>query len=300
MLDEILAGMRQTPKRLPSKYLYDDLGAALFEQITLLPEYYPTRTERTIMRANADAISRWIGDRLRIVEFGSGSGEKIRDLMRTLPKGVDYIPIDISALQLEEFAEELRHEMPHVSVAPIVADYTRPLDLPAIAPAIVFFPGSTIGNFEPDEALVFLENARAVAGRGGGLLIGVDTRKDKEILERAYNDAQGVTAAFNLNLLTHINRECSADFDLRRFKHRALYNEVHGRIEMHLISLADQTVTISDERFLVLRGEYVVTEYSYKYTIPQFRKLAQRARLRPADIWTDSSNSFSVHALDAD
>lgn len=307
VLTEVVAGLRRKPKQLPCKLFYDDAGAALFERICTLDEYYPTRTEIGILRAFGDEMAAWIGGRARIVEYGSGSGEKTRLLLRRLRSVAEYVPIDISGRQLEAFAEALRRELPGVAVHPVHADYTRPLVLPPnrdAARSVVFFPGSTIGNFHPAEALEFLRNAASLCGAGGGLLIGVDLRKDRGMLERAYNDAAGVTAAFNLNALTHINHICDADFDENGFEHRAIYNEVHGRIEMHLVSRARQRVRLNKtaprpDEVTFERGEVIVTEYSYKYTIEQFRELARCAGFEPAALWQDAGGLFSVHALNA-
>jgi dimethylhistidine N-methyltransferase len=252
-------------------------------------------------------LAAWIGRAARIVEFGSGSGEKTRVLLARADDVVEYVPIDISQSQLLTFARDLGRSLPWLQVRPVCADYTRELALPAparpCARTVVFFPGSTIGNFEPLEARAFLRNAAAICGPGGGLLIGVDLRKDRTILERAYNDAQGITAAFNLNMLTHINRVCDADFDVSAFAHRAIYDEARGRIEMHLISGRRQLVTLARSlprptRIHFDADEAILTEYSYKYDISEFQALAAQARFAPAAVWTDSDRRFSVHAFD--
>lgn len=304
VLHEVKAGLQQTPKHLPCKLFYDETGAELFEEITTLPEYYPTRSELSILEAHGDAMAAWIGERARIVEFGSGSGNKTRVLLGKLKQPGEYIPIDIAEPQLLDFVTDLARDLPEIRITPIPGDYTKPIVLPHTNErTVVFFPGSTIGNFEPDEALAFLGNAREIAGSRGGLLIGVDLRKERETLEGAYNDAAGVTAAFNLNILTHINRVCDADFDLEGFTHRATYDETLGRIEMHLVSDGSQLVTLdrSSSSPSVIQfndGESIITEYSYKYSIAGFQALAVEAGFQPAEVWTDPDQRFSVHAFD--
>lgn len=304
VLAEVGAGLQQKPKHLPCKLFYDELGAELFEEITRLPEYYPTRTELAILDDHGDAMAAWIGARARIVEFGSGSGNKTRVLLGKLKQPGEYIPIDIAEQQLLDFVNELARDLPGIMITPVAGDYTRSITLPPTSErTVVFFPGSTIGNFERGEALAFLRNARAIAGDRGGLLIGVDLRKDRETLERAYNDEAGVTAAFNLNILAHINRVCDADFDLDSFTHRAIYNAGLGRIEMHLLSDRAQSVTLArssarPRRIDFAAGESIVTEYSYKYSIAGFQALARNAGFKPAAVWTDPDNRFSVHAFD--
>lgn len=300
-LAEVKEGLQQTPKHLPSKMFYDARGARLFEEITTLEEYYPTRTELKILNEQGGAIADWVGPRARIVEFGSGSGDKTYVLLGKLHEPAEYIPIDISEAQLFDFAEELDRTLPGLKVTPLAADYTQPIDLPP-SPyrTVVFFPGSTIGNFEPQDAKAFLKNAARI----GDLLIGVDLRKDRITLERAYNDARGVTAAFNRNILAHINRLCDADFDVSKWQHRAIYNEEQGRIEMHLVSLIRQYATLARHgahpvTFAFEQGEPIVTEYSYKYDIEGFRALAREAGYKPSAVWTDPANRFSVHAFDA-
>ena len=302
IVNEVLDGLQQTPKRLPPKLFYDDAGAALFERICTLPEYYPTRTELGILRAHAAAIAAWAGPNARIIEFGSGSGAKTRVLLESLERPSEYIPIDIATGQLERLAQELVNapRLKGLRVNPISQDYALPVVLPdSPQRSIVFFPGSTIGNFEPADAAAFMRRAARLAGRGGGLLIGVDLRKDAAMLERAYNDSQGVTAAFNLNILAHINRVCAADFDLSRFEHRALYNEQHGRIEMYLVSREPQVITVADKPVSFEANETILTEYSYKYDIADFQELARSAGFTPAAVWTDPTHWFSVQAYDA-
>lgn len=304
VLSEVKAGLRQDPKHLPCKLFYDELGAELFEEITTLPEYYPTRTELGILEAHGGAMADWIGEHARIVEFGSGSGNKTRVLLGKLKHPGEYIPIDIAEPQLLDFVADLTRDLPAIRITPIPGDYTKPITLPRTNErTVVFFPGSTIGNFEPAEALAFLRNAHAIAGPRGGLLIGVDLRKDRETLERAYNDAAGVTAAFNLNILAHVNRVCDGDFDMEGFTHRAIYDETQGRIEMHLVSERSQVVTLDQSSAARARiefngGESIITEYSYKYSIAGFQALAAKAGFHPAQVWTDPANRFSVHAFE--
>ena len=309
LFDEVTAALRRTPKMLPSKLFYDTRGAELFEQIMTLPEYYPTRTELGILDANAQAISSWIGAQARIVEFGSGSGDKTRLLLEHLATPSEYLPIDIAAAQLNEFAASLRLEFPDLRVRPIVADYTRGLRLPPRVPesgrTIVFFPGSTIGNFEPDAASSFLHSAAQLSGPGAGLLIGVDLRKDPALIERAYNDAAGVTAAFNRNILNHVNRLFAGNFDPDAFHHRAFFNDARGRIEMRLVSGRVQSATLNgpdgrETMFEFAEGEELVTEYSYKYTVEEFVRLAQAVGFQWRHTWTDEAQLFGELAFDVE
>jgi dimethylhistidine N-methyltransferase len=299
-----LSGLCSLSPTLPCSLFYDEAGAALFEQICTLPEYYPTRTEISILRHNIAAIGDMIGGSSRLIELGSGDAVKSRLLLRHI-NAAEYIPIDISRAQLLDTATRIGHEFPGTRVSPICADYTRPLQLPAatadISRSVVFFPGSTIGNFEPDVAQRFLHALACVAGTGGGLLIGADLHKSTARLEAAYNDQAGITARFNLNLLTRLNREAGADFDPGAFRHRAIYNERYRRIEMHLISQRDQRVTfaaIGAARPAVVelrRGTIIVTEHSYKYTHDVFKELVRRAGWLPIRSWTDADQLFSVH-----
>lgn len=307
LLTEVAAGLLGPRKLLPCKLFYDERGAQLFERICTLPEYYPTRTELQILRTHGSELAAWIGRAARIVEFGSGSGEKTRVLLDRANDVSEYVPIDIAQSQLLAFARDLGRSLPWLRVRPVCGDYTRELTLPASAQpctrTVIFFPGSTIGNFEPAEAQAFLRNAATICGPGGGLLIGVDLRKDRTTLERAYNDAQGITAAFNLNILTHVNRVCDADFEVGEFAHRAIYDEARGRIEMHLVSRAQQVVTLARStprptRIELAAGEAILTEYSYKYDVAGFQSLAARAGFARAAVWTDPNQRFSVHAFD--
>lgn len=303
---EVLRGLTAARKTLPCKFLYDERGAGLFEQITELPEYYPTRTELQILRRYLPEIRDLAGPGVRIIEPGSGSGAKTRLLLHGLDAPVEYVPIDISEAQLVAWADTLRREFPGLGVHPLCADYTAAFVLPPPDPdvrrTIAFFPGSTIGNFEPPEAREFIRRLGGLCGRDGAILIGVDLRKSRRQLEQAYDDAQGVTAEFNLNLLRRINRECGADFDLSAFRHRALYDEDRGRIEMHLISDRPQDVRIDDDRgrthtLAFGAGEVIVTEHSYKYGIEEFAALAAEAGYASRATWVDDEFLFSVHWL---
>ena len=301
---DVLAGLSRTPKSIPAKYFYDTPGSLLFEEITRLPEYYPTRTELEILSRHAAGIADLIGPGAVLIEFGAGASRKIRILLDALREPAAFIPVDIAGDHLRGAAAALEADYPGLTVLPVAADYTQDLDLPIHgslggAKRVVFFPGSTIGNFTPDEARAFLRKTNAVARAGGELIVGVDLKKDPAILHAAYNDARGVTAAFNMNLLARMNRELGADFDLSAFRHRAFYDEVRGRIEMHLVSLDDQTVRIGDRSFAFAAGETIHTENSYKFTITEFQALAAEAGFAPVRVWTDPENLFSLHYLRA-
>ncbi|HVK19390.1 MAG TPA: L-histidine N(alpha)-methyltransferase [Fimbriiglobus sp.] len=297
-LADALAGLRHSQKVLPCKYLYDAAGSALFDAICETPEYYPTRTELAIMRAHADEMGARLGPGCQVVEYGSGSGVKTRLLLRHLPRPAAYVPVDISVDHLHRSAKELAARFPEVEVQPVAADFTRPFEVPDPAVAtrrrVVYFPGSTIGNFGPAEALTLLTGIAGLSGPGGALLIGVDLKKEPEILNAAYNDAAGVTAAFNRNLLARMNRELGADFDLSAFRHRAFYNEAAGRVEMHLDSTRDQIVRLGGQAIRFAAGESIHTENSYKYAPNEFEQLASRAGLRLVTFWTDPRRLFSV------
>jgi dimethylhistidine N-methyltransferase len=300
-LDDVLAGLASSPKALPPKYFYDERGSRLFDAICELPEYYPTRTELEMLKACASEIADRVGPDSAIVEYGSGSGTKTAVLVETLDPYA-YIAIDISDEQLRSAVSALAAAFPRVRMSALCADYTQRLDLPAldnsaVARRLVFFPGSTIGNFSVAEALTFLANARTVAGAGGAMLVGVDLKKDAAVLHAAYNDAQGVTAAFNLNVLRRINEELGADFDLQAFEHRAFYNAPAGRIEMHLVSTREQTVRIGSRAFVFAAGETIHTENSYKYSVPEFQTLAREAGFEPEHCWVDPQRLFSIHYL---
>jgi dimethylhistidine N-methyltransferase len=299
--EEVLAGLRADRKRLPPKLFYDARGAALFEEITSLEEYYPTRTELKILRTRASEIAALAGPRVALIEFGSGAGVKVRLLLDALEDPVAYVPLDISGEQLERVAASLRDEYPTVDIHPVRADYTMPFDLPAF-PAdtrdVAFFPGSTIGNFEPTAAAAFLRGVRKTVGVGGGLILGVDRRKPVEVLEAAYNDSSGVTAAFNLNLLTRLNREFGADFDLNKFRHKAFFNDEASRIEMHLESLDEQVVNVAGSPIHFTVGETLWTESSYKYDLPRLEALVEEAGFHINRLWTDERERFWVGFMD--
>ena len=296
---DVLAGLRAPQKTLPCKYFYDAAGSALFEEITRLDAYYPTRTETAILESHGDEMAALVGPRARIVEYGSGSSEKTRLLLDRLDGPAAYVPIDISEGHLLEAAGALRAQYPGLPIVPVAADYTAPFHLPDTPGrrTVVFFPGSTIGNFEPAAAVPFLAGMARVAGPGGGLVVGVDLRKDAAVLARAYDDEEGVTAAFNLNLLVRINRELGADFDLAGFAHRAVWNGALGRVEMHLVSRTDQQVHVGGERVDFRAGETIHTENSYKYTVAGFGEIAAQAGFQPVQVWTDAAAYFSVHYL---
>jgi dimethylhistidine N-methyltransferase len=298
--DHVIAGLSDNPKWLSAKYFYDAAGSELFEQITRLPEYYPTRTELKILADNARAMSAYIPLAAALVEFGTGSTKKARILLNAAPQVAAYVPVDISAEFLAQEAASVRRDLPKVAVLPVPADFTRDFDLPAQTrnrPRVGFFPGSTIGNFEPQDAKEFLRQAARILGSGATMLIGVDRIKDEAVLNAAYDDAAGVTAQFNLNVLRRMNRELGGDFDLASFRHRAFYNAADHRIEMHLESLKAQTITVAGRTFTFAKGETIHTENSYKYTVESFRALAEDAGWRPVATWTDASDYFAVHAL---
>lgn len=298
---DLLHGLSQTPRRLSPKYFYDAAGSALFDRICALPEYYPTRTEMAILRKHAPEIVRCIGTHANIIEFGAGSLDKVRvllDAFHTDTAPDRYIPIDISDTHLQSAAERLRRDYPMLEVSPLAADYMQPAQLHALdwlkGRRAGFFPGSTLGNFEPSEAATFLARARRMLA-GGGLLIGVDLVKDERTLYDAYNDSEGVTDAFNLNLLVRANRELGANFDLNAFTHLAFYNPDHRRIEMHLRSVRAQRAQVLGHTFSFAEGETIHTENSHKYTIDSLRALARVAGFVPGPVWTDDKQHFSVH-----
>jgi L-histidine Nalpha-methyltransferase len=297
--DAVLKGFGRARKAIPCKFLYDARGSALFEEICRLPEYYPTRTEIAILEENASEIAAQMGPHCRVIEFGSGASHKARILLQALDRPAAYVPVDISREHLREAAASLAEDFPELPVTAVCADYTRPFRLPPLpepsGKRVGFFPGSTIGNFDPDAAEDFLANCASILGSGGEMLIGVDLKKNSEILDAAYNDRAGVTAAFNLNLLERINRELDGDLDLDFFEHVAFYNEVEGRVEIYVRSLADQETVIAGRRVAFAAGELIHTEYSYKYAVPEFRALAARTGFRPVDTWTDPAELFSVH-----
>lgn len=298
---DVLHGLSQPHKRLPCKYFYDRTGAELFDRICALDEYYPTRCELTILQRHAPALAECVGPEVALIEYGSGSSRKTRLLLDQLRDPAAYLPVDINGDQLQQTARALAHIYPRLSVHPVEADFVDPFTLPILNPPaarrVVYFSGSTIGNFEPSAARKLLARIAELCGPRGGLLIGVDLKKDPRVLHAAYNDSQGVTAAFNLNLLTRINRELHADFALDRYDHYAFYNPVPGRIEMHLVSRAAQTVRIGGMAFALAEGESIRTEYSYKYSLTDFARLASEAGLRVRQVWLDERAWFSVQYL---
>ena len=297
-LAEAIAGLSASPRTLPCKFFYDERGSELFQKICELPEYYVTRAELEILKKHGADIARHLGPGIELIGLGTGAGTKTRLLLDELLEPIAYVPVDISGEQLQQSSTLFRELFPNLEVLPVCADYLQPVVLPTPkrkpARKVVYFPGSTIGNFEPDVALDFLRRIRRVCENDGGLLIGVDLQKHRDILERAYNDARGVTAQFNLNLLARLNRELGADFNLDYWKHRAVYNAEAGRIEMHLISARDQSVHIGDREFRFRAGEKLVTEYSYKHTPEGFAALAARADFHLAHMWTDDAQLFGV------
>ena len=298
----VLAGFARQQKSIPCRFLYDERGSQLFDEICRLPEYYPTRTELGILEAAAPAVAARMGPGIQLIELGSGSSHKIRLLLDLLEDVRGYVPVDISAEHLRRAAEAVARDHPAIPVTAICADYTADFDLPAalqdgFRKRVAFFPGSTIGNLLPEEALALLRSCARLVGLGGDMLVGVDLKKATPILNAAYNDAQGVTAAFNLNLLTRINRELRGDFEPGRFRHLAFYNEAEGRIEIYIESLADQLVHIAGRGFRLSAGERIHTEHSYKYDIDGFRGLARRAGWTSLDCWCDAERLFSVHYL---
>ena len=297
-LDELIEGLSQPEKMISPKYFYDERGSQLFDEITHLPEYYPTETELGIMQDNMPEIVSLIGKQASLIEFGSGSSRKTRELLDNLQQPTVYVPDDISEEHLLSSADKIRSEHPGLEVLPVVADFTHPFALPnpTVMPMrnIVYFPGSTIGNFTHDAAHELLKVMYQEAGEDGAMLIGVDLQKDPAIIERAYNDGAGVTAKFNLNMLDHLNREFGFDFDTDNYSHSAHYDEAEGRMELRLISLRGQIVTAGGEQISVRAGEGILTEYSHKYTLGGFAEMAERAGFQVAKIWTDAEQLFSV------
>ncbi len=298
---DVLEGLRDDPKRIPAKYFYDHAGSQLFERITALPEYYPTRCELRILQDHAAAIGALVPVGAALVEFGSGSPRKARLLLSAAPKLACYVPVDICGEMLEHAAHELARDVPRLKILPVTADFCFPFDLPAEAKAapvrVGFFPGSTIGNFEPHEAAKFLRHAGRMLGPSATLIVGVDLLKPVAVLNAAYNDAAGVTAQFNLNLLRRINRELRGTFKLDGFEHHAFFNRELSRIEMHLASLKRQKVKVAGGTFDFRAGETIHTENSYKYSIETFIALARGVGWKPAGVWTDPRKYFSIQAL---
>ncbi len=296
----VLAGFTSPKRSIPCRFFYDAIGSELFEEIAKLEEYYPTRVEAALLEAHGAEIAELVGPSRVLIEFGSGSSRKTSLLMGALLNMPAYIPIDISAESLQEAAAWLLEQHPGLTILPLIADFTKTRTLPQIAQRkrrLGFFSGSTIGNLTQKDACAFLANAARLLGKGSRFLIGVDLKKSTSILIPAYNDAKGVTAAFNLNLLARINRELQGDIDLSRFAHDAVYNERDGRIEMHLVSLCRQTVHVLGRAFTFAEGERIHTENSHKYTVGEFQALAGASGWQPVKAWTDPDRLFSLHLL---
>ena len=300
---DVLAGLAEPIPAIPARWLYDRTGSELFDAITRLPEYYPTKTETALLHKIMPEVAVLVPKGSAVVEFGAGSATKTPILLKAIAPAA-YVPVDISGEALRGAAGKLRRLYPWLDIRPVHGDFSRPLKIPvapkeALRPGrrVVYFPGSTIGNLSPQEAHAFLRMTRGQVGPDGAMLIGVDLKKDATLLHAAYNDAKGVTAAFNLNLLARINRELGGSFRLRRFAHYAFYNPPPGRVEMHLVSLARQSVDVGDHRFDFEAGESIHTENSYKYTIEEFRLLARSAGFRGEKTWLDAKGHFALHGL---
>lgn len=300
-LKDVIEGLGKNPKTLKPKYFYDNRGAQLFTEICTTPEYYPTRTEIKILNQNAEDIASQIGDNIALIEYGSGALEKIKILLNFLKEPVGLIPVDISEDQLFVSAKNLENLYPNLEILPVAADFTKPIPIPGFSQPpkkyLAFFPGSTIGNFEPDLAIQFLQGVTKTIGLDGLLLIGFDLKKDIETLLAAYDDQRGITASFNKNLLSRVNGELGGNFNLNTFEHVARYNENKGRIEMHLKSTTEQTVSINKELFEFLEGETIHTENCYKFTKESFTAMSSKAGLSPVKTWTDDQNLFAVMLL---
>lgn len=300
MQKEVLEGLSKPQRQLPSKYFYDEKGSDLFEQITQLDEYYLTDCEKEILQANINEIAERIGSDVMLIELGSGSSYKTRFLLEELSALSTYIPVDISEEFLLKTVNQLRMEYPKISIIPVFADYTSHFELPVAEGSsqkqVIFFPGSTIGNFDPDEVQTFLNNIAGITADNSEMLVGVDLKKDPKVLEAAYNDKQGITAQFNKNILVHINRVLDADFDIEKFSHKAFYNEHAGRIEMHLILSQKQTVTVGDQRIAFEKGESIHTENSYKYSLEEFEEVVADW-YSVEKVWTDEKDYFSLQYL---
>lgn len=300
--DDVLKGLRGRRKHLSAKFFYDDRGSDLFNLICETPEYYPTRTETALLARIAPAAASLIGVGCYLIEYGTGSSGKMRIILDALESPAAYVAVDISREHLLRATRALAAERSDLAVHAVCADFSKPFDVPRpagrrVGRKVAFFPGSSLGNFDPPAARAFLETAAGVVGPGGGMLIGIDLKKDETILNAAYNDAQGITAAFNLNLLERINRELGGSFDVSAFAHRAFYNSEEGRIETHLVSLKNQDVDIAGQRFHFSRGESIHTENSYKYSISEFQDLARSAGFLSVRAWTDADDLFSIHYL---
>ncbi len=302
LTDSVIDGLKKPEKALSPVWFYDELGSFLFDNICELPEYYLTRTEIAIMRAHASEMAEHVGRDAAMIELGSGTSLKTRLLLDQIEMPATYVPVDIAREHLLDAAGAIARDYPDLRVIPVCANFAQPFELPAYVAnssrRVVYFPGSTIGNFDTDEAARLLRRIREMIGDDGAVLIGVDLRKDPRILHRAYNDDAGVTAEFNINALRHLNRELGADFDLDAFEHAAVWVENKSRIEMHLISKEDQRVHIGDEEVTIKRGEHILTEYSHKYTLESFADLAATADLSVTRVWMDPQKQFSVQLLE--
>ena len=302
LLEEVLNSLKKKQKELPCKLFYDKKGSELFDEISKLPEYYPTRTEIGIIKTNIEDISDHIGKNCLLVELGSGSSMKIRLLLNGLNELSAYVPLDISYNHLIETSSTLSRDFPDLRIIPLCVDYTKPFEFPDFdfswEKIVIFYPGSTIGNFHPHYAKKFLAMIARRSGKGSGLLIGVDLKKEKELLENAYNDSKGVTAKFNLNMLYRLNSEVGSNFEINNWQHNAIYNEYEGRIEMHLISLTKQDVSFNGTRIHFEKDESIVTEYSYKYTLSEFENLISD-HFKVERAWVDDNNRFSLQYLSA-
>jgi L-histidine N-alpha-methyltransferase len=302
LTNAVLEGMRKQPRQLSPVWFYDELGSFLFDSICELPEYYLTRTERQIMREHAGDMAHQIGRDAAIIEFGSGTSTKTRELLNHLEAPAAYVPVDIARDHLLDAASAIARDYSSLRVIPICADFTRPFDLPITVYSarrrVVYFPGSTLGNFAQDDARALLQRMRHIIGANGAVLIGIDLKKDPRILERAYNDRAGVTAEFNVNALRHLNREVGTDFDLDAFEHLAVWVEDQSRVEMHLVSKREQIVHIGDESVNIKKGEHLTTEFCHKYTLESFADLAATAGLSVSRVWMDAERLFSVQLLE--
>ena len=297
----LLEGLCSSPKRIPCKYFYDERGSELFDEICRLPEYYQTRTEVELLRSHSDEIAGMMGADATVVEFGAGASRKVELFLDALERPRAYVPVDISGDYLSVMLSPLRRSHPSLAIVPVIDDFTKPITLPTVGEGerrVGFFPGSTIGNMDPDDALAFLDSAARLL-KGGGLLVGVDLVKNPAVLHAAYNDSAGVTAAFNRNVLVRANHELGTQFEPEEFSHYAYYNPVRQRIEMHLISHSHQSVALCGRRIFIAQGETVHTENSYKFTLGGFRALASRAGFHPRAAWTDARQLFSLHWLEA-
>lgn len=297
-IDSLIAGLRQPQKTVSPKYFYDETGSRLFDDITQLPEYYLTDTELAIMETHVDEMTRLVGEQASLIEFGAGSGMKTRLLLEHMHAPAAYVPVDISEEHLLESQQSIQADFPNIEVIPVAADFLHPFDLPSPRTMprrnVVYFPGSTIGNFEYDDALELLRVMHTEAGEGGALLIGVDLQKDASVIDAAYNDSAGVTAAFNINMLRHLNREFGSNFDLDAFEHRATYKADEGRVVVELVSSKNQAVQVGDADIAFAEGESIITEYSHKHTLDGFAEMILAAGFCVARVWTDPQQWFSV------